>query len=154
MTRKELARHMVQVTKETFEMMIPIPLSIGKIAARPREDLVDCVSAIVGIAGSLSVLVDVCCSQEAALKISTALLEEDMLEINHEVLDAIGELANLLAGAMKGKLATQGGRLELTVPFVITGDRYTVKWPVNSVAVEVPFLLSGQSRFAFTVIVR
>jgi len=154
MTQKDLAVHMIQGVKETFQAMIPIPLSIGKITSQNREELVDCISAVVGIAGSISVLVDICCTKPAALEIASALLDEKVAEMNEEVLDAVGELANLLAGTMKGKLSTPNSRLELTVPFVISGDRYTIKRPVNSLSVQVPFLLNNINRFEFTVVVR
>ena len=145
---------MVEIAKDVFGKMIPIPLSMGKPTLRNKEELVDGMSAIVGIAGSMSALIDVYCSRDAALQIASVLLEEEISEINEEVLDAIGELANMLGGAMKGRLTRAGRQLELTVPFVIAGDRYTVKRPVNATGVQIPFLLDGKNRFEFTIIVR
>jgi chemotaxis protein CheX len=91
---------MAESIKEVFKTMVGIPLSLGAMTAKSSEELVDCVSAVVGMAGSLSVLVDVCCSRKAALQIASALYNEEIQEMNEEVLDAIGELVNMLTGVV------------------------------------------------------
>ena len=154
MTQKQQARWMAESIKEVFKTMVGIPLSLGAMTAKSSEELVDCVSAVVGMAGSLSVLVDVCCSRKAALQIASALYNEEIQEMNEEVLDAIGELVNMLTGVVKGKISKPGTQLALTVPFIISGDRYTIKRPLNATVAQLPLLLPDKSKFEFTVIVR
>jgi len=154
MTKKQLARHMVEIAKRCFwKDDSNSTIHMGNPTLRNKEELVDSMSAIIGITGSMSALIYVYCSRDAALQIASVLLGEEISEINEEVLDAIGELANMLGGA-KERLTKAGRQLEFTVPFVIAGDRYTVKRPMNAMGVQIPFLLDGKNRFEFTIIVR
>jgi hypothetical protein len=55
---------------------------------------------------------------------------------------------------LKGKISKPGTQLALTVPFIISGDRYTIKRPLNATVAQLPLLLPDKSKFEFTVIVR
>ena len=153
MTRKQLARYLVEITQGVFEMMIPIPMTIGKPTAQGGEKIVDGISAIIGIAGDFSALITAYCSQEAALQIAGALLDEPMSQIDEDVKDAIGELSNMLAGGIKGKFSEFDAELELAIPTVISGNKYSIKQPTNVSGIRIPFLLEGDNRFEVTMII-
>lgn len=153
MTKKDLARYLVEVTRDIFEMMIPIPLQIGKPLSQGGNRVEGGVSAIIGIAGDFSALIRSHCTLEAALEIAGILLDEKMSEVNEDVEDAIGELANMLAGGLKGKFAESGAKLEIAIPSVISGKQYAIKQPDNVTGVRVPFDLGSDKRLEITLIV-
>ncbi|MCZ6680350.1 MAG: chemotaxis protein CheX [Candidatus Poribacteria bacterium] len=153
MTRKQLARYIVESTKDIFDMMIPLPLKIGAPVSKGGQKIVDGVSAMIGIAGDFSALIQIYCSRPAALEIATILLDEEMLEVNEDVEDTIGELANMLAGGMKGKFAESGANLEIAIPSVVSGREYSISQPDNVTGVRVPFDLGGENRLEVTLIV-
>ncbi len=47
--------------------------------------------------------------------------------MNEEVLDAVGELVNIIAGGAKAKLEQH--KLELSLPNVVTGLSYDIHFP-------------------------
>ena len=152
-TKRQLATYLVEITKDIFDMMIPLPLQIGKSSAVGGSGVLDGVSAIIGIAGDFSALIKAHCSTPGALAIAGALLGEEMAEVNADVEDAIGELANMLAGGLKGKFGTLGAKLEIAIPSVVSGQKYSIKQPADVTGVRVPFDLGEDRRLEVTLII-
>lgn len=153
MTKKQLAKDLVEVTKSVFDMMIPLPVQVGKPASRGGKGITDGVSAVIGLAGSFSALIRAHCTTSAALGIASMLLDEEMTEIDEDVEDAIGEVANMLAGGLKGKFAEFGAKLEIAIPSVVSGQNYKIRQPDNVTGVRVPFDLGEDKRLEITLIV-
>ena len=68
-----------------------------------------------------------------------AFLGVEVTDMSDEVIDAISELANMVAGAAKAKF-NQDRPLELTLPTVVEGAEYRLRHPTKSVWLEVPFV--------------
>ncbi len=58
-------------------------------------------------------------------------------EVNGEVVDAIGELANMVAGQAKAQLEQLA--LSVSLPSVILGDGHEIRFPTGAQAVSVAF---------------
>jgi chemotaxis protein CheX len=58
-------------------------------------------------------------------------------EINGDVVDAVGELTNMVAGGAKAKLAEY--QLMVSLPNVITGRDHEVRFPSDVTPICVPF---------------
>jgi chemotaxis protein CheX len=58
-------------------------------------------------------------------------------EINEDVIDAVGELTNMVAGAAKAKLEEY--ELSVSLPTVITGQDHDVRFPSDVTPICVPF---------------
>jgi CheY-specific phosphatase CheX len=57
--------------------------------------------------------------------------------------DAIGEVANMVAGNFKNKLTGMGDKCMLSVPTVISGEDYNFHSSADSTQLEVSFLFEG-----------
>jgi chemotaxis protein CheX len=88
------------------------------------------VSGIIGLAGQASGTVVLSLSREVALSATEAMLGERPPEMNADVVDAIGELTNMIAGASKAKLEQFDMRLSL--PTVIIGQNHTIQFASTS----------------------
>jgi chemotaxis protein CheX len=64
-------------------------------------------------------------------------------EINDDVKDALGELANMLAGSIKTSLADDGKEIKLSIPSAICGEEYTVDCFVEGHWAGIPFHADG-----------
>jgi chemotaxis protein CheX len=80
-------------------------------------------TAIVGLAGALCGVVTVCCSAETAGHLAKAMLG-DAANSEDEVVDALGEICNMIAGNFKNKLAGTDEKCMLSVPSVVSGVEY------------------------------
>lgn len=122
---------------DTFETMLGCsvqrgPLEIGD--ARHREFDV---SGVIGLSGNAVGTVVVSLSKSVALQAATAMLLVEATEVNADVIDAIGEIANMVAGPAKAKLEQY--QLQISLPSVVTGVGHQVKFPSNVTPITVPF---------------
>jgi len=124
-------------TLAAFETMLGCKLTRGtpyvKNDAQPHHE----VSSVIGLSGKAQGTVVLGLSREAAISATEVLLKERPTEINADVTDAVGELANIIAGGAKAKL----GHLNLSVsmPTVITGKSHCIEFPRRATPICIPF---------------
>jgi len=95
------------------------------------------VSGVIGLSGNAKGTVVLSISKDVALKAAAAMLMEEMTEINDEVVDAIGELTNMVAGRAKAEL--QEYSLSISLPNVVTGRDYEIRFPTKATPLCVLF---------------
>ena len=86
-------------------------------------------TAMVGFAGAYMGLAAIHCSEKFARRVGGSMLSLEEDKLSHEdIRDALGEIANMIAGHYKARLAekvhTQEQVFEQSVPSVICGDDY------------------------------
>jgi chemotaxis protein CheX len=104
--------------QEVFQLMVGSKAScdgnLFQIATRK-------VSAMVGMAGALSAVCQVRCSETSALSIARKMLGEVDSQDTAVACDAVGEICNMVAGNFKAKIPTLVDRCFLSIPTVVTG---------------------------------
>lgn len=95
-------------------------------------------TSIVGISGSVSGVVALRFPMDTALQLAGRFLGTQYTESNDEVIDAISELANMVAGSAKAKFELDPAP-QLGLPSVIEGRGYKVRYPAGAAWLEVPF---------------
>jgi chemotaxis protein CheX len=114
--------------QEVFSTMLNLPLAAS--AAREEEDEptnFDGVVALVGIGGSWTGSGRIICTPRLACRLAGALLMAPYEAVDEDVLDAIGELANMIIGSVKTIFEDKLGLLGLSVPTVIYGHNYRTR---------------------------
>jgi chemotaxis protein CheX len=87
------------------------------------------VTAIVGLAGTLSGACVMRMREPVALKMAELMVGAPMACFDRTVKDALGEACNMLAGTWKGKLTEFTASCMLSVPAVISGSNYEFHLP-------------------------
>lgn len=107
------------------------------------------VTSMVGLAGSMCGILTLRCSAKSAALVASKMLGVDATTANPQMLDAIGEVCNMVAGNFKNKIAGMGDGCKLSVPTVITGEDYSLyslgddcKIEINMLFEGLPFVLS------------
>jgi chemotaxis protein CheX len=95
------------------------------------------ISGVIGLSGLAVGTVVLNLSEEFALKAAGAMLMTEIDTVNADVLDAVGELTNVVAGAAKAKL--EEFHLAVSLPTVITGTAHGIHFPSNVTPICVPF---------------
>ena len=98
---------------------------------------------MVGIAGHLCGLLSVRCRQESATQIAAAMLEFPPETMADHACDAIGEVANMIAGNFKNKLDGRLRKSMLSVPTVISGADYNFRSLSDTGPLDLWFTLHG-----------
>ncbi len=79
----------------------------------------------------------------AILQIFSKMLGETLGEISDEVLDAVGEITNMVCGDVKRRLSERGEQVGMATPFVICGENVRTRDRVTRQMIVVPFETPG-----------
>jgi chemotaxis protein CheX len=127
-------------SREVFEIMLGCKLEV-------RNDLVESAfefTAMVGLAGQLCGLLSLRCSAQSAVVMASKMLGVELKQGDEQMFDAIGEIANMIAGNFKNKLTGMGDHCMLSVPTVITGSDYSCRSMSDGSLLEVNFRFDGE----------
>ena len=126
-TEERLTKLLTQDVQEIFSSMVGVE---DILYLPPQMDLTnhfkDCLTAMVGLAGSYSGLVSIHVPWPLALSFTSLMLGMEVTEIDDDVNDAMGEIANMIAGSFKQHLSKGGSDIQLSTPSVVNGSDYTV----------------------------
>ncbi len=135
----EYAQNIIESTQEIFSTMIMLEVSSGEPFRREDELLQNSISGIIGLAGSKKGLLAIHLPETTALAVTSAFLGMDVTEVDEDVRDAIGELANMLGGSLKAVLDPGGSDIQLSMPSAVHGEEYSIDCLAHAQMVSVPF---------------
>jgi chemotaxis protein CheX len=125
--------------REVFELMLGCPLAVPATAEQtPLE-----VTSMVGLTGQLCGVFSVRCSETAAALMTSKMLGVTLDQVGPEVLDALGEVCNMVAGNFKHKIPALAEGCMLSPPTVITGSDYNLHSLADFPTLEVRLLFEG-----------
>ncbi|MGD8451446.1 MAG: chemotaxis protein CheX [Phycisphaerae bacterium] len=128
----------VESVASVFETMLGVQPRRNTLKVGPQPVQGERLTSLIGITGLMHGCVALSFPPQTALALTGKMLGETPAEINGEVIDAISELVNMVAGSAKAKFNTDPP-LQLGLPTVVEGAAYRVKYPSKSVWLEVPF---------------
>jgi chemotaxis protein CheX len=122
-----------------FKPLVRLP-AVEEPADRKGANVV----ATVAFAGHRRGLVAIHSSIDAARNIACAMLGIPEHEINGEIPDAMGEVANMVAGTFRNKLAAIEPASAIAVPTVTIGSDFSTKYLSAVRRARCPFEMEGQ----------
>lgn len=135
-----LAEHInpfIRSVVDTFDKMLTCKATRGKLSLATRGSREYPISGVIGLSGKAVGTVVINLSEEVAIKSASAMLLSEITEMNDDVIDAVGELANMVAGQAKAEL--EEFNLSVSLPSVITGEGHDICFPSNAHPITVPF---------------
>lgn len=135
--RVELINPFVSSTKEVFKTMLGCTLTRGPLSLKLEHTPVHEVSGLIGLSGSCRGMVVVSANRETAIRATEIMLESRPPGLNQDVMDAIGELTNMIAGSAKTQLEEH--HLTIGLPTVICGKLQAIAFPSQVKPMIIPF---------------
>ncbi len=126
----------VEATVTVFTTMLGCRPKKAKAAGPVRDEGV-LRTAIIGLSGTVRGAVALAFPADTAHFVVKRLMGTDSPVTDDQINDAIGEVANMVAGSAKSKLVGQD--VSISLPSVVRGHKYTILHPKDSVTFEVPF---------------
>jgi len=128
----------VQGIDSVFQTMLSIqpkrrPVKIDRASGNGAA-----LTSLVGLSGQVQGVVVLRFPLDTALRLAGRMLATEINEVNEEVVDAISEIVNMVAGSAKAKLGYDPP-LNLGLPTVVQGDNYRMRYPTGSTWLKVPF---------------
>ncbi len=126
-SEEELTKMLISDVKEVFSTMVGMENLLHLPSQiEPITHFEDCVTAMVGMAGTFSGLTSIHTPQRLALQITSSMLGMEVTEMDDDVSDALGEIANMIAGSFKMHLTKGGIEIRISTPSVVTGSDYVI----------------------------
>lgn len=138
--RQEWIPVLDMAAREVFELMLGCPLTVGETAPEANLDI----TSMVGLAGKLCGVLSVRCDGKSAALMASKMLGIAVDKVGAEMSDALGEIANMVAGNFKNKISGLGDGCMLSPPTVITGSDYNMYSLADSPAVELRLLFESR----------
>jgi len=129
----------VEATEEIFTGMVMMEISQKGEPLKELGTMKDSITGMVGLAGVHKGMVAIHIPNPLALAITTSFLGMDVEEVNEDVQDAIGEIANMLGGNVKTILSDKGKDIQLSLPSTISGEEYSFTSQNDVDQVIIPF---------------
>jgi chemotaxis protein CheX len=126
---------------EVFDIMLRTKLEPG--GPEPATGIE--FTAMVGLAGIVCGVMSIRCCHESATHVASAMLGVPPKEAGEHAWDAMGELANMVAGNFKNKIDGMSDKCLLSVPTVITGADYSFRSISESQPLELWFRFHGKA---------
>jgi chemotaxis protein CheX len=101
------------------------------------------VSGIIGIAGDAKGVVVISFSSNLAAMLTSKLVHREVEADDPDVIDAVGELVNIIAGNAKKGLEQY--RLSISLPSIVSGLDHRIAWQSEVPIVGIPFKVAGGS---------
>lgn len=136
-------QHVIDATQEIFETMIMVEAKAGKPLDKPVTSFEKGMTSMVGFTGFRQGMLAIHTPENVALDITTLFLGLEVDKIDEDVIDALGELANMVAGSIKPLIAKDGVDVELSLPSVVHGKVYSMTTLADSESIVVPFSLNA-----------
>lgn len=140
-TEEQLATYVIDATREVFSTMVMMDPSDEYPLREPVNRFKCSITGMVGFAGIYSGVISIHCPVSLALKVTSSMLGVECDEVNEDLNDAVGEIANMLGGSVKQVLSKGGLDVKLSIPTVISGEDYTVNSLSDMDCVVIPFVV-------------
>uniref|UniRef100_C6E285 Inhibitor of MCP methylation CheC-like protein n=1 Tax=Geobacter sp. (strain M21) TaxID=443144 RepID=C6E285_GEOSM len=148
-TEDEVRKSIAEITKGVFSTMVMLDVVDEPPLAEPVLTFHETVTSMVGLAGSHSGIIAIHCPKKLALLVTSNMLGMDVTDVDADVNDAMGEIANMVGGDVKHIFSPKGADINLSIPTVIYGSDYALESVSNSDALVMPFVC-GEERFLLT----
>lgn len=120
----EFSAKVIESAKEIFSTMVMTEISQDGDLRDDAGPLDNSISGVIGLAGTHKGVLAIHIPDKVAMAITGSFLGMEVEEMNEDVDDAVGELANMLGGNVKSILSEKGRDIDLSLPSTIRGKQY------------------------------
>lgn len=145
MTNEKVFQAIQEATSAVFSTM----LNLEPLPGEPRQETdpppLNGVMALLGFTGQWVGTGMFYCQEKLACRLSSLMLMSEISDITTDVLDGVGELANMIMGNMKDQLEPVMGDLAMSIPTVVYGRNFRTRTTALRNWLVAPFSLDGDS---------
>lgn len=135
---------LISATCEVFSTMLGVEAQAGEaLAGGEPASLHEGVFATVGLAGPCIGSGTLSLPSSLACQLAGQFMMSEYDQVNTEVLDAVGELANMIIGSVKTALEAEMGQIGLSIPTVLFGKNFVARSKDSAVRMSIPFDCGG-----------
>jgi len=134
-----------RATADVFSTMVGMKVQSLEVYRQPcKPEPANGVIGLIGLTGKWTGTGSVACTGELARKISGQFLMAEFPSVDQEVLDAMGEITNMIIGNFKNALEEEAGPMGMSIPMVVFGHNFMAGTTQSVDWVVVPFACGGE----------
>lgn len=133
----EFINPFITAANEVFKTMLNCSLERGQLSLKKEHTPVHEVSGLIGLSGRCRGMVVVSVDRHTAISAAEMMLGFRPPELDRDVMDAMGELTNMIVGAAKSQL--EEFKLTIGLPTVICGKGQAIAFPSQVTPIVIPF---------------
>ena len=141
--KKDLHAAITATTQEIFSTMILLDLEEidgGEFETNTPEINL---SSMLGFGGDIKGALELHFPGAVAIGITSQFLGTNVIQLDEDVKDAMGELANMIAGGLKTFFSDRNIKAELAIPTTVTGKAYATRSIPGAERLQVYFVCSA-----------
>jgi len=123
----QLAELLFAASQDVFTSMLGCEIQRSSEPLSEHMPCFDGVLAMIGLAGPIIGNGALLCSADSARDMSARLLLCEFPSVDEQVLDAVGEIANMIIGGFKNLLEETTGPLQMSIPSVVYGKNLAAR---------------------------
>lgn len=135
--RVKIINPFISAAGNVFSTMLGCALVRGPLKLKENQAPMYEVSSFIGLSGQCRGMVLVSVARDTALNIAGNMLGTRPDDLDGDVLDAVGEITNMIVGAAKTQLEEY--ELNIGLPTVICGTLHSIKFPPGAAPIIIPF---------------
>ena len=142
----------IDVTENAFKELTGAVLKTGRPYFIEKKEMNEWdISGVIGLTGEARGAVVISMKANLATKLTGMLMGKKKNTIDTEVVDAVGEIINIIAGNAKKGLE-DAFRLVISLPTIVQGEAHQVIWPNQQARIIcVPFSIFDNDFFSISV---
>ena len=136
----ELINPFINAALNVIETMAFTKVTPGKPSIKTTKTTYGDITGIIGLAseevvGNMVLSFDA----KAILTICGKMLYAEFTELNQDVVDAVGELTNMISGGAKAELSNKGYKFDMATPAMIIGKDVSITQLTSEPIISIPF---------------
>lgn len=126
-------------TMDVMEKMAFLKPTAGKPYAKIDDTAFGDISGIIGMTGDATGSLAMSFSEACIIGIVAKMVGETHKEMNRAVLDAVGELTNMISGSARKLMEKDDLKVFAAIPTIIFGKSHTIRHIIKGPSIVIPF---------------
>lgn len=139
--KAEHVNALIDATIDVIATMASLKVIPAKAYLKKEDLATGDVSSIVGLTGMPTGSFSISFDKESILKIASRLFNEEITELDSDVAEAAGELANMISGQARKTIEEKGDLCDGAIPTVVAGEGHNLMHMTDGPKIAVPFTL-------------
>lgn len=138
--KAEYINPFIVATTNVLKTMAQTNPAAGKPEIKKDRSTWGVVTGVIGMAGpSVSGNMVLSFDKGSILEIVSKMLMEEFSDITDDVVDAVGEITNMITGGAKKEFGDMGLPFDMAIPIMIKGQGVEIKQLANAPTLVIPF---------------
>ncbi len=132
----------VTASQVVFKTMLGMETAMGKPILKDVRATSGDVTGIMGLVGDKKGTIAISFRETGALFVFKTLVGDECQSIGPEVVDAVGELTNIISGQARKEFEKSGINLKAAIPMVVVGHNVELNFITKIPIISLPFYFS------------